>query len=75
MHFGDLYSFHNPKKRTVVDVGHKSPENNALVEAGISQNLNAIFDNDVTVDLFLKPFQEDPVLSMCNTDDVFKFKN
>jgi hypothetical protein len=45
------------------------------VEAGISQHLDAIFDNDVTMDLFLKAFQEDPGLSMRNTDDPFKFKN
>jgi hypothetical protein len=70
-----LDSFHIPKKRKVGNVGHKSPENNALVEAGISQDLDAIFDNDVTVDSFLKAFQKDPVLSMCNTDDAFKFKN
>jgi hypothetical protein len=70
-----LDSFHIPKKKKVGDVGHKSPENNALVEAGISQDLNAIFDNDVTMDLFLKAFQEDPGLSMRNTNDVFKFKN
>jgi hypothetical protein len=47
-------------------VGHKSPEYNALVEAGISQDLDAIFDDDVTVDSFLKAFQEDPGLSMRN---------
>jgi hypothetical protein len=70
-----LDSFYIPKKRKVGNVGHKSPKNNALVEAGISQDLDAIFDNDVTVDLFLKVFQEDPSLSMCNTDDAFKFKN
>ncbi len=56
-------------------MGHKSPENNALVEAGISQNLDAIFDNDVTVDSFLKAFHKNPSLSMRDTNDVFKFKN
>ena len=70
-----LDSFHIPKKRKVGNVGHKSPENNALVKAGISQELDVIFDNDVTVDSFIKAFQEDPGLSMRNTDDVFKFKN
>jgi hypothetical protein len=70
-----LDSVHIPKKRKVGDVGHKSPENNALVEAGFSQDLDAIFNNDVTVDLFLKAFQEDPGLSMCDTNDAFKFKN
>jgi hypothetical protein len=53
-------------------VGHKSPENNAVVEAGISQDSDAIFDNDLTMDSFLKAFQEDPGLSMRNTDDMFK---
>jgi hypothetical protein len=70
-----LDSFHIPKKRKVGDVGHRSPENNALVEVGISQDLDAIFDNDLTVDLFLKAFQEDPSLSMHDTNDAFKFKN
>jgi hypothetical protein len=56
-------------------VGHKFPENNALVEVGISQNLDAIFDDDITMDLFLKAFQEDPGLPMRNTNDAFKFKN
>jgi hypothetical protein len=70
-----LDSFHIPKKRKVGNVGHKSPENNALVEAGITQDLDAIFDDDVTVDLFLKAFQEDPGLSMHDNDDGFKFKN
>jgi hypothetical protein len=70
-----LDSFHIPKKRKVGNVGHKSPENNALVEAGIPQNLDAIFNNDVTVDLFLKAFQEDHGLSMQDTNDAFKFKN
>jgi hypothetical protein len=70
-----LDSFHIPKKRKVGNVGHKSPENNALVEARISQDLDAIFNDDVPVDLFLKAFQEDPSLSMHNTNDTFKFKN
>ncbi len=70
-----LNRFYIPKKGKVGDVGHKSPENNALVEVGISQDLDAIFDDDVTVDLFLKAFQEDPSLSMRNTNDTFKFKN
>jgi hypothetical protein len=56
-------------------VGHKSPENNALVEAEVSPDLDAIFDNDVTVDSFLKAFQKDPGLSMCDTNDASKFKN
>ncbi len=56
-------------------MGHKSPENNALVEAEISQDLDAIFNYDITMDSFLKAFQEDPSLSMCDTDDAFKFKN
>jgi hypothetical protein len=70
-----LDSFHIPKKRKVGNVGHKSPENNALVEAEISQDLDDIFDDDVTVDSFLKAFQKDPSLSMCNNNDTFKFKN
>ncbi len=69
-----LDSFHIPKKRKVGDVGHKSPENNALVEAGFSQDLDAIFNDDLTVDLFLKAFQKDPSLSMRDTNDAFKFK-
>jgi hypothetical protein len=70
-----LDSFHIPKKRKVGNVAHKSPENNALVEAGISQDLDAIFNNDVTVDLLLKAFQEKPGLSMLDTNDAFKFRN
>jgi hypothetical protein len=54
-------------------VGHKSPENNALVEAGISKDLDAIFDNDVTVDSFLKAFQAG--LSMRDTNNMFKFNS
>ncbi len=54
-------------------MGHKSSENNALVEEGITQDLDAIFDNDITVDSFLKAFQKDPGLSMRNTNDAFKF--
>ncbi len=56
-------------------MGHKSPEKNAFVEAGVSLDLDAIFDNDVTVDSFLRAFQENPGLSICNTNDAFKFKN
>jgi hypothetical protein len=70
-----LDSFHIPKKRKVGNVGHKSPGNNALVEPDFSWNLDAIFDNDVTVDLFLKAFQEDSGLAMRNDDDAFKFNN
>jgi hypothetical protein len=56
-------------------VGHKSSENNALVEAGVSTDLDAIFDDDLTMDSFLKAFQDDTGLSICDTDDAFKFKN
>jgi hypothetical protein len=70
-----LDSFHIPPKRKVGNVGHKSPENNALVKARVSPDLNAIFDDDVTVNSFLKAFQDDPGLSICNTNDAFKFKN
>jgi hypothetical protein len=70
-----LESFHIPKKRKVGNVGHKSLENNALVEAGISPDLDAIFEDDITVDSFLKAFQKDPGLSMRNTNDALKFKN
>jgi hypothetical protein len=56
-------------------VGHKSTGNNALVEPDFSWNLDAIFDNDITVDLFLKAFQEDSGLAMRNDDDAFKFNN
>ncbi len=45
-------------------MGHKSPENNALVEAVVSPDLDAIFDNDITVDSFLKVFQKYPGLSI-----------
>ncbi len=68
-----LDSFHILQKRS--NVGHKSPENNALVEAGVYPNLDAIFHNDVTVDSFLKAFQDNPGLSICDTNDGFKFKN
>jgi hypothetical protein len=71
----NLDSFHIPKKRKVGNVGHKSPGNNTLVEVGISQDLDAIFDNDVTVDSFLKAFQKDRGLSMRNTNDAFKIKS
>ncbi len=67
-----LDSFHISKKTKVGNVGHKSPENNALVEPGFSWDLDAIFDDD---DLFLKALQEDSGLSMRNDDDVFNFKN
>ncbi len=56
-------------------MGHKSPENNALVTAGLSPDLDAIFDNDVMVDSFLKAFQDYPGLSIHDTNDAFKFKN
>jgi hypothetical protein len=69
-----LDSFHIPKKRKVGNVGHKSPGNNVL-EPGFSQNLDAIFDNDVTVDLSLKALQEDSGLAMGDDNDVFNFKN
>jgi hypothetical protein len=45
------------------------------VEAGISQDMDAIFNDDFTMDFFFKAFQEDPGLSMRNTNDAFKFKN
>ena len=70
-----LDSFHIPKKRKLCNVGHKSPENNALVEAGVSPELDAIFKDDVTMDSFLKAFQKDLDLSMRDTNDAFKFKN
>jgi hypothetical protein len=57
-----LDSFHIPKKRKAGNVGQKSPENNSLVEVGVSPDLDAIFDNDITVDSFLKAFQKDPGL-------------
>jgi hypothetical protein len=50
-------------------------ENYALVEAGVSPDLDAIFDDDVTVDSYLKVFQNDPSLSIFDTNDVFNFKN
>ena len=53
-------------------MGHKSPENNALVEA---EDLDAIFDDDVSMDSFLKAFQKDPSLAICDTGDAFKFNN
>ncbi len=56
-------------------MGHKPPENNALVEAGVSPDLDAIFDDDVSMDSFLKAFQKDPGLAIRDTDDAFKFKN
>ncbi len=70
-----LDSFQLAKKRKVGNVGHKSPGNNALVELDFSRNSDAIFDDDVTVDSFLKAFQEDSGLAMRNDDDVFKFNN
>jgi hypothetical protein len=45
-----LDSFHIPKKRKVGNVDHKSPENNALVEAGVSPDLDAIFNDDVSAE-------------------------
>ncbi len=68
-----LDSFHIPQKRS--NVGHKSPENNALVEVGVYPDLDAIFHDDVTVDSFLKAFQDNPGLSIRDTNDGFKFKN
>jgi hypothetical protein len=56
-------------------VGHKSPDNNALVEAGVSPDLDAIFDDDVSMDSSIKAFQKDPGLAIRNTNDTFKFKN
>ena len=56
-------------------MGHKSPENNTLVEAGVSPDLDAIFNDDVSMDSFLKAFQKDPGLAIRNTNDTFKFKN
>jgi hypothetical protein len=70
-----LDSFHIPKKRKLGDGCHKSPENTALVEAGVSPDLDAIFDDDISVDSFLKAFQKDPGLAICDTDDALKFKN
>jgi hypothetical protein len=70
-----LDSFHIPKKRKVGDVGHKSPGKYALVELGFSQDLDAIFNDDVTVDSFLKALQEDSGLSMRDDNDAFNFKN
>ncbi len=67
-----LDSFHISKKRKVGNVGHKSPENNALMEPVFSWDLDAIFEDD---DLFLKALQEDSCLSMRDDDDVFNFKN
>jgi hypothetical protein len=70
-----LDSFQIPKKRKVGNMGHKSQENNALLKAGVSPYLDAIFDDGVTVDSFLKAFQDDPGLSICDTNDAFKYKN
>ncbi len=70
-----LDSFHIPKKKKVGKVVHKSPEKNALVEARVSPDLDAIFNDDVTMNSFLKAFQKDPGLSMCDNNDAFKFKN
>jgi hypothetical protein len=70
-----LDSFYIPKKRKVGNVDHKSPGNNALVEPDFSQNLDVIFDNDVTVDSFLKALQEDSGLAMHDEDDAFNFKD
>ncbi len=70
-----LDSFQLVKKRKVGDVGHKSPRKNGLVEPDFSQNLDAIFDDDIMVDLFLKAFQEDSGLVMLDDNDGFKFNN
>jgi hypothetical protein len=70
-----LDSFHIPQKRKVGNLGHKSPGNNALVEAGVSLDVDTIFDDDNIVDSFLKVFQDNPGLSICDMDDAFKFKN
>ncbi len=70
-----LDSFYIPKKRKVGNAGHKSPENNALVEAGVSPDLDAIFNNDITMDSFLKAFQDNPSLCIRDTNDAFKFEN
>jgi hypothetical protein len=40
-----------------------------------SPDLDAIFDNDVTMDSFLKAFQDDPGLPLQNANDAFKIKN
>jgi hypothetical protein len=56
-------------------VGHKSPEKYALVEVEVSPDLDAIFDNEVTVVSFLKAFQDNLGLSICDTNGAFKFKN
>ncbi len=56
-------------------MSHKSSENNALVEAGVSPDLDAIFDDDFSVDSFLKAFQKKPGLAIRDTNDAFKFKN
>jgi hypothetical protein len=70
-----LDSFQLVKKRKVGNVGHKSPGNNALVEPDFSRNLDAIFDDDVTVDSFLMAFQEESGLAMRDDDEAFKFNN
>jgi hypothetical protein len=70
-----LDSFQQAKKRKVGDVGHKSSGNNTLVEPDFSWNLDAIFNDDVTADSFLKAFQEDSGLAMRDDDDAFKFNN
>jgi hypothetical protein len=70
-----LDGIHIPKKRKVGNVGHKSPENNAIVKTGVSPDLDAIFDDDVTVDSFVKAFENNPGLSIHDTNDTFKFKN
>jgi hypothetical protein len=56
-------------------VGHKSSEKNALVKAVVSPDLDAIFDDDVTVDSILKAFQDILSLSIWDTNGMFKFKN
>jgi hypothetical protein len=52
-----------------------SPENNALVKTEVSPDLDAIFDNDLTVDSFVNAFENNPGLSIHGTNDAFKFKN
>jgi hypothetical protein len=70
-----LDSFHIPNKRKVGNVGHKSPENDALVKTGVSPDLDAIFNDDVIMDSFVKTFETNHGLSIHGTNDAFKFKN
>ncbi len=55
-------------------MGHNSPENNALVKPRVSPDLDAIFNNGVTVDSFVKAFENKPGLSIHGTSGAFKFK-